>query len=178
MKKKTQGFLPGFEAPTNSSHGGEHSIGKRKTKRPVATKKAMHIVMRATRAKGILSLRVPHNFALAEKILKTFAQRFSIQIYKHSINSNHIHIVLRAQRREDFQNYLRAVAGTIALKLLRANKSNKQGRFWDLLAFSRIIEWGRALKVAVQYVIQNQLEAAGQISYRPRGNPNNRPRPG
>ena len=128
----------------------------------------MHVVMRAEKARGILSLRNPRNFSMVNHWIKTFAKRFDVKIYRYSINSNHVHIALRAKTRESFQNYLRATAGVIGLKILNAAKIKAKGRFWDLLAFSRIVEWGRGYEILLKYVLQNQLEAEGSIAYRPR----------
>jgi len=101
--------------------------------------------------------------------IRRFAARFEVKIYRYAINSNHIHIALRVKTRRSFQNYLRATAGVIGLKILSATKNEMNGRrFWDLLAFSRIVEWGRAYSILLKYVLQNQMEAEGVISFRPR----------
>jgi REP element-mobilizing transposase RayT len=185
MKRKNQRFLPGFQfSNATNVFGGEHSIGKRKTQRPISIKKPMHVVMRASKARGIYSLRGSKNFSMVNHTIRIFAKRFGVKIYRYSINSNHIHIALRSQTRKGFQNYLRATAGVIGLKVLDSVKRrrisqrlaidmawpNSRGKrkFWDLLAFSRIVEWGGAYKILLNYVLQNQLEAEGTIAYRPR----------
>lgn len=128
----------------------------------------MHVVMRAEKARGILSLRNPRNFQIVHHFIKSFAQRFNVKIDRYAVNSNHIHIALRAKTRRSFQNYLRATAGVIGLKVLGAAKKRARGKFWDLLAFSRIVEWGRSYNILLKYVLQNQLEAEGAVPYRPR----------
>jgi REP element-mobilizing transposase RayT len=152
-----------------TAHGGELSKGKRKTRRPISLKKSMHLVMRSSRAKGNYSLRAFHNKPTVEKLIKRYALMFDIRIYQFTIHFNHIHIALRAKNRENLQNFLRALTGNIAVKILKAKKGLKRGKFWDLLAFTRIVEWGRAFKALIKYVIQNELEARGEIPYRPRG---------
>ena len=169
MRRKIQPFLPGLPSPDPANcHGGEHSVGRRKTLRPVSTKKPMHVVMRASKARGALSLRNPKNFSVVNHAIKRFAQRFEVKIYRYAINSTHIHIALRVKTRRSFQNYLRATAGVIGLKVLEAAKGRGRGRFWDLLAYSRIVQWGRGYKILLNYVLQNQLEAEDLIRYRPR----------
>ena len=166
MRRKIQPFLPGLEFKNSTTcFGGEYSRGKRKAPRPISIKKPMHVVMRAEKARGVLSLRNPRNFSMVNHWIKTFAKRFDVKIYRYSINSNHVHIALRAKTRESFQNYLRATAGVIGLKILNA-ASIRVGKFWDLLAFSRIVEWGRGYEILLKYVLQNQLEAEGSIAYR------------
>ena len=159
--KHQQPFLPVLDSYNyRRTHGGSLSRGKRKKRRPVSTKKAMHIVMRAESAKKELSLRHPRNLLIVEHSIRSFAKRFHIRIYRFSINSNHIHIMQRAKSRELFQNYLRALAGTIARKVKRI-----KGKFWDNLAFSRVVEWEHEFKVAMNYVLKNQLEAIGKIPH-------------
>lgn len=169
--KRTQLLLPCFER-MSLVHGGEHSVGKRKTQRPISTKKPMHIVMRSTRASGAISLRGSGQRGMVESLLMKYKRRFSIKIYKYSINSNHIHLAVRAYKRENLQNFLRAFAGELALQLLR--KFKLKGKFWDLLAFSRLVEWGKSFRNLIEYVVMNQKEAVGLIAYRPRSHANRR----
>ena len=46
--------------------------------------------------------------------------------------------------------------------------SRAKGKFWDLLVFSRIVEWGKAFRIVMAYVLQNELEANGEIPYKAR----------
>jgi hypothetical protein len=66
------------------------------------------------------------------------------------------------KRREHLQNFLRALAGTIARKV------KNKGTFWSFLAFSRVVEWGKAFKLVQIYIEKNVLEASGGIRYTPR----------
>ena len=142
-------------------HGGSLAIGKRKTRRPVVTKRAMHTVLRVadggpnlTRfSKGI------HN------ILSTMGSRFGVQTYERAICGNHIHLAVRAKGRAGFLNFLRAIAGRIA-QLVGACGS---GNLWQSIPYTRIVEWGRHFRKLLHYVRQNALEAEGSIPYQPRG---------
>ncbi len=49
----------------------------------------------------------------------------------------------------------------IARIVTGAKKGSAFGRFWDALAYSRVVEWGRAYFIAKYYVIQNEMEAEG-----------------
>ena len=40
------------------------------------------------------------------------------------------------------------------------------GRFWDELAYTRVVEWGRDLARTTRYIVTNLFEAAGLISGR------------
>ncbi len=168
MRKRAQPFLPGLSSEcTNPSsrHGGGYSVGKRKRRRPMSYKRAMHIVMRASGALGFRSLRNPRNFNKALTLLKRYSKTMGVRIYRSAIVSTHIHIVLRVKNRESLQNFLRALAGNLACHVLRAKKGIPQGKFWDLLAFSRFIEWGSEFRTLIAYVLQNEREASGEIPY-------------
>lgn len=149
-------------------HGGTYAKGKRKTSRPFDSRKPMHVVMRSSKAIGTQSFRNFENQPLVDKIIRTYAMKFGVQIYKFSINGNHLHILIRAKRKEHFKSFLRTTAGLIARKITGAKKGVSKGKFWDTLTFTRIAEWGKAFENLRRYVVQNILEAAGVIPYQPR----------
>lgn len=94
-------------------------------------------------------------------LIKRYAGKFNIKVHRTSINSNHIHLLIVTSRRANFQNYLRSITGLIA-RLMGA------GKLWEHLAFSRVANWGKEYKVLISYILKNQLEALGVISYVPR----------
>ncbi|MCM2280197.1 MAG: hypothetical protein NDJ89_19185, partial [Oligoflexia bacterium] len=53
------------------------------------------------------------------------------------------------------------LTGTIARTITGARKGVRKGRFWDALAYSRVVTWGRELKNVSIYVIMNELEGLG-----------------
>jgi REP element-mobilizing transposase RayT len=141
------------------THGGALSIGRAKSARPIATKKPMHVILRSSRAKGEWSLL--RRSKEIESILERTAKRFHIRVYRSANVGNHIHLFIQARRRADFQNFLRVLPQAIAFLITQARKGNSVGKFWDALAFSRIIEWGRDWRAAVNYVEKNVLEGKG-----------------
>ena len=136
-------------------HGGELTKGKRKTERALKMNKPIHVVLRAKRS----GLKTKERKIL--KTIKFYENRFAQRVYRVSINSNHIHLLLVTRRRKDFQNFLRSITGLIA-------RIMGSGKLWELLAFSRVANWGKEYQVLVGYIIKNQLEALGMISYSPR----------
>src|SRR6188472_3497766 len=72
-------------------HGGVKSIGKRKTRRPLDSKKPIHIVLKSSKAKGPLSMSSPLNKSKVANIIHTYADRFTVKIYDYSNNGNHLH---------------------------------------------------------------------------------------
>jgi len=92
--------------------------------------------------------------------LKQYAARWGIRIYRFSNNSNHLHLFLRATTRLGFQNFLRVFSAQVATFVTGARKGKAfSTRFWDRLAFSRVVEWGKSFFTAKEYVEMNDREA-------------------
>jgi len=68
---------------------------------------------------------------------------------------------VQARRREDLQNFLRVLAQLVAFLVTKVRKGNPIGKFWDALAFSRIVEWGRDWENTKSYLEKNQWEGRG-----------------
>ena len=164
-------------------HGGSLSVNTRRSRRPINIKNPIHIVLRSDLAKGSRSL-LKHK-TLIRKITLRSAKRFNIQVYEKAICGNHLHMLVRAKRRSDIQNFFRVLAGHIAQELLRLfplsknERGGAQGRkvkgckknqrkFWSLLLYSRIVSWGGDFQNVSNYIIQNTLEALRLIPYQPR----------
>lgn len=119
------------------AHGGDLNSGKRKNGRPIATKKAMHLVLRSDHAIGRLSFL--NQEKTARNVIQRQAKRFHIQVYQLALNTNHIHLLVKAQTREGFKAFLRAVTGIIGRHLLK--KSDEPHlHFWTSTVFSRVVE--------------------------------------
>ncbi len=159
-------FANYWKSTKRKVHGGVYAQGKRKTARPIDTKKPIHLVLRSSRAKGSLSFW--NHRSKVDATVKTHAHRLGIKIYSYSNNGNHLHISLRVISRAQFQKYLRTITGLIARIILKAKKGQPKGKFWDALAFTRVADWGRAYANLNDYIRQNILEAAGVVAYKPR----------
>ena len=111
------------------------------------------------------SLTRRENRSFVEKLLLPLSKRYGIRLYRYSINSNHIHLLIRIPHRKDFQNFMRVLAGKIAQKITKAIKGKRFGkRFW-MPVFTRIVAWGKAFEIAVSYIELNTKEAIGLIPY-------------
>ena len=139
----------------------------RKTARPFSSKEAIHVVMRSRIAVGDRSLAGKRNRTWLSAYLPYLAKKCSVKVYRYSNNGNHLHLVLKAKERGNLGNFLRALSGMIARKVLGAEKGRKANLgFWDSRPYSRIITWGREFWSVLGYVERNALEAAGRLSYR------------
>ena len=153
-------------------HGGTKSLGRRKEARPIATRRAMHVTMRATLARGAMSFLLPHHARRIESLCRQLGNRFGVKIYELGNSGNHLHLLLKARTREGFKNFLRSFTGKVALTVTGARKGKPFGRFFDALTHSRIVEWGRAYFHAKRYVVINRLEGLGLIPHQARGGKN------
>lgn len=144
--KKQQTSFEYFEIKANkkkygrTTHGGLPTKGKRKEFRPLTTKNIIHLVLKSDRATGQFSMLSFKNKTLVDQILKEKAKKFGVKIAEYVNVGNHIHIKLRAQSRQAFQKFLKAVTCLIARKVTGAKKGKKFGRFWQGLAFTRVIK--------------------------------------
>ncbi len=147
---------------TKKLYGG--SLRYRKLARPIETQNGMHLILRCGLSRQGFSLRTYVNIINAY-ILK-FSNQFDVRVYKHSVNSNHIHILLKVSSREDFKRFIRSVSASIAVSIKA--QYEYEGPFWQDRPFTRVITWGREYNGVKNYVVQNFKEATGFIKYKPR----------
>jgi len=147
-------------------HGGSVRRGQRKVERPVSTRRPMHVVLSSRRATGSWSLR-RHQRAVREA-LSACVKRTGVKIYESANVGSHLHLLVRARRREAFQAFLRAFAGMVAQRVTGARRGRPVGGgpFWSALAWSRIVSWGRDYWGVRHYIFRNQIEATDGVVVR------------
>ena len=165
-------------AQRKKEHGGAHSIGRRRGRRPLSTKHGLHVTLRSELAVGARSL-LKHR-TLIEAILKKNIARFQISRYQFALCGNHLHLLIRGRIREQIQNFFRVFAGHVAQQILnllplaphetppKIGCEKNRRKFWKLLIYSRVVSWGRDFKRVTNYIYQNTLEALFLIAYSPR----------
>lgn len=153
-------FVP--RESSNTRFGGGLRKGKRKLARPVSVKKSMHVTLRASCATGKWSMLMGENPKKIEAILRKFGKRYGVLIERDVNVGNHLHLLVRASSRRGFQAFLRAVAGNIAMVVTGAKKGLPRA-FWDALAFSRFVEWGKDRTGVLRYFAKNILESLRMI---------------
>ena len=154
------------------SHGGEPSIKKRKTARPFAPKAPVHLVLRSKRARGTWSLLHRRNKSKITSMIYVYAARFKVHVYRTANRGGHLHLIVKAEDRKNLADFLRVLAGRIAVTVTGAQKSGylngkfyagkKIGKFWDFLYWSRLVNWGQDFYNVRKYVIANELEECSQ----------------
>ena len=168
MKKQKQLGFELLEGKNVKHFGGAHLKNSNpKEKRPISTKRSMHLVLRSSMAK--------YDYSLLKKdqkirtIVSAQGRAFGVKIYKQANGGNHLHLIVLPRSRQAFQSFIRAVSGLIAREILGAQRGNPQHiKFWDQRPFTRIVEWGKDFRKVSRYLLQNTLEALGFIGYQPR----------
>jgi len=128
-------------------------------------KHSEHLVLRAR----LPVLRLKRNKAIISALLFELAEKFGVRIYNNSLNSNHIHLLVKAKTQKDLHDFLRVLAGQIAQRITGAVRGRKNRfSFWLKPAWKRIVYWGRDFLHLNRYIYQNQLESLGLIAYQPR----------
>lgn len=162
--KKQQRMLDPRMKPIKSFGGSLLGNSNPKTKRPISTKQAMHIVLRSQLAKDKYSLLRPPNRRRVDEILREESKRWGISICDFANTGNHLHLVVRVKSRYTFASFLRALAGRIAMLILGGKKGDAAGqKFWDQRPFTRIVEWVRGYRVLKDVVILNKLISMGVV---------------
>lgn len=156
---KQLSFLPKIDL----LHGGEHRHGKRKIMRPIDPKRCLHVVLRSSRARGNRSMLAGRNRRRIDGFARKTAEKHGVKLYRYANVGSHLHFLVKTPSRPAFQAFLREVTGGIAMLVTGARKT-RAGKFWDGLAFTRIVEWGRDHDNVVVYFMENLFEANGLLT--------------
>jgi REP element-mobilizing transposase RayT len=118
----------------------------------------MHLTLHSQKARGPWSLR--RHVRAVHQALRECARRSGVRVYDFANVGSHVHLLLRARRRESFQAFLRSFAGIVARIVTGARRGRPipGGRFWSSLAWSRVVAWGRDFGNVRHYVFRNQIE--------------------
>jgi REP element-mobilizing transposase RayT len=143
-----------------TSHGGNRSKGKRKTSRPFFAKTPLHLVLKSDRAKGEWSLLHRKHKSKITSMIYVYAKRFKVRVINSANVGNHLHLLVKAEEKKNLADFLRVLAGRIAVTVTGARKYVKRiGKFWSNLYWSRLINWGRDFFHTHQYITCNLIEA-------------------
>src|SRR5271170_2326550 len=156
MRPRQLPFLP--KAP--KEYGGSTRKGKRKIQRPFDPKRPLHLSLRASEARAGRSLLHQNLKWKVWSHLERISRSRRVRIYRYANVGNHLHLLVQARTRRDFQAFLREFAGAVAVTATGAAKGRPQ-KFWDGLAWSEVVGWGRHYKNVVRYIMLNVLEASG-----------------
>ncbi|NDG85857.1 MAG: hypothetical protein EBX52_12590 [Proteobacteria bacterium] len=134
-------------------HGGPSSRGKRKTRRPFQEKAPLHLVLSSDRARGRWALSHRKNHARVQAMAYTFAARFKVKLHAVRVAGGRIHLLAKAADRKNLADFLRVLAGRVAVVVTGAKKGVKRiGKFWNELCWSKLLNWGRDFHEALHLI--------------------------
>lgn len=143
--------------------GGSLLKSHPKTRRPLASKLPIHLVLRSRSSR----MRLPKTFLEVNQIVTMTAKKCGVTIYSYANVGNHLHLVIRILSVRRWSAFIRELTGRIAQFILAGlgNSKKDEETFWAHRPFTRIVRgWQRAFRSIIQYVSLNRLEADGFIS--------------
>lgn len=110
---------------------------------------------------------------LADKIwdiIEKHALKNNVRVYEYANAGNHLHLLIRVKRRDDYQRFIRSITGLIARAVKGCQKGNPlKKKFWDARPFTRIVSFsGDQFRKVKMYLARNRMEALGFVRYQPR----------
>ena len=103
-----------FKHTGKTFFGGKLLYKKRKSKRPLAYKRALHVVLRSSRAGGQYSFLRPKNRVFIEKLLVQTAARFRVKLHRKAIAGNHLHLIILCSDKDSYHGFISVVSGRLA----------------------------------------------------------------
>lgn len=135
-------------------HGGDLNLGKRKTLRPLARQRPIHLVLKAKES-------FPgDDGAIVLKEAQRIAEKFGVKIFDHAVGNDHLHLLITIPGRGEYNAFIRTLSGLLARRFGKG--------YWKQAPFTRVASWGREFRVLEKYLEKNRLEAAGLLPYRDR----------
>lgn len=138
------------------------ALNYRKKKRPFRKNRAVHVIFRSQSLGGTRTLNRQTRKSFIESLLRKKSFRYGARLFRFSINSNHIHVLIRFGSRRAQANFLRDFAGSLALWIRRQFLLKK--KIWDARPFTSVVGAKAFLKI-VAYIEKNRKESSGAWAY-------------
>lgn len=135
-------------------HGGDLKRGVRKTLRPLATDRPIHLTLKA---------KVPFKGDAGAVVLieaRRLAGKFHIKVYDHAVEDDHVHLAVKIPHRRDYVKFIKSLTGLLSRRFGKG--------FWKQVPYTRVVQWGRDYTNLGKYFEKNRLEAAGDLPYKDR----------
>lgn len=166
IKEKGPGKRSGTKARLilkSQVYGG--SIQHRKYQRPYSKTQAAHVILRSRLLSGSRSLLKANRSKWTEELIRNKARKYQAKLYTFSVNSNHLHLLMKFPSQESQSFFLRDLAGSLALKIKKTFKIARSIKVWDARPFSSIVRSYPKIKA---YIEKNKNEATGLWPYQKR----------
>ncbi len=140
-------------------HGGAKTSGHRKLERPLSTRKWLHLILKSDKARGELSFLQAKNQTYIQKLIQSKAKKFGIKVAQQANVGTHLHLKIKISSRENFQKFLKSLTTLIARFVTGAKKGKPFGKFWQGLAFTRVLCSAKENWILDGYIAANRMEA-------------------
>ncbi len=131
--------------------------------RPLSSKDPIHLVFKINLSAVKKGLRHPRTFALMSALLKKYSRKFYVSVEQFSIQQDHVHLLVRGNRRSHLQSFFRVLAGQFAQTLTDTFSRKHDGvKIWKYRPFSRVIKGYRPYRIVRDYIQLNELEVLGR----------------
>jgi len=153
-----------FQNNYKKEFGGSLLQGKRKSARPLSTKKPIHLILKCT-GKRIFS---PTDRKL-EKLIHNQANKYGIKVYEVALNWTHVHLLIKLPSRDAYVAFIRTITSLIvsfvskAQGIVSKTKGSALKSIFDLRPYTKILSWGKQFQRVVEYIELNTSEALGLI---------------
>jgi len=154
-----------FQNNYKKEFGGSLLQGKRKSARPLSTKKPIHLILKCS-GKSVFN---PSHRKL-ENLIRHQANKYGIKIYEVALNWSHVHLLIKLPSRDAYVAFIRTITSLIVSYLSKTKNNLKETKhinlkgLFDLRPYTKILSWGKQFKTVVEYVELNTLEALGLIA--------------
>ena len=92
----------------------------------------------------------------------TYAERFKIKVHQTRTTGGSLHVLASARDRKNLADFLRVLAGRIAVVVSGAKKGQKRiGKFWNELCWSKLMNWGREFHEIIQLIKSLKTDPGG-----------------
>jgi hypothetical protein len=96
-------LLPEFKI--SFEHGGDLRLGKRKTARPLSSKKAVHFTMKSEYARGEFSFLKKENAVFISNLRAQLEKKYFVTTYEFANSGTHLHFLSQYKNKKAFQNF-------------------------------------------------------------------------
>jgi REP element-mobilizing transposase RayT len=132
-----------FKEKTNLSFGGSELKGRRKSARPLDSKRPTHIILKATNPYHLLRHR-----RIVNETIEQCSRKFGVRVYESAVQADHIHLGVKIPSRFLYRAWIRALTSILVRKVV--------GLKWHLRPYTKIGSWGRQFNTLIQYIRANQ----------------------
>lgn len=159
-KPKQQRMFSTEELGSTAFGGDLLKKSNAKTKRPFSPRAAIHVVMRTH---GAFSLLKRGRRARVAQVVAAHARRQFVHVHRFANAGNHLHFLVECREQKRFQNFLRAVSGSIALLVKIEEGQTSTENFWLQRPWTRLVAASGCAFVNVwRYVDLNEIEGGAR----------------